>query len=68
MNGTINNLNKERKFGFILREGESKDLFFHKNSLNGVEFDDLKIGDKVTFDVNPDGLKGPAAENVTLVS
>ncbi len=66
MEGTIKTLN-ERGFGFIAREGEAKDLFFHKNSLNGVEFDALKVGDKVTFDVNTTGEKGPAAENVTRV-
>jgi len=63
MEGTIKTLN-ERGFGFIAREGEAKDLFFHKNSLKGVEFDALKVGDKVTFEVNTTGEKGPAAENV----
>lgn len=66
MNGTIKALN-ERKFGFISREGqtgETKDLFFHSGDLNGVTFDELKEGDKVTFD-EVMGEKGPAAKNVT---
>lgn len=63
MNGTIKTLT-ERGFGFISREGESKDLFFHSKELQGVTFDELKVGDAVTFEV-VDGEKGPAATNVT---
>jgi len=65
MEGTIKTL-KEQGFGFISREGEAKDLFFHSNDLNGVSFNELKVGDKVTFDVE-EGQKGPAAKNVTKV-
>lgn len=63
MNGTIKTLT-ERGFGFISREGESKDLFFHSKELKGVEYSDLKVGDNVTFDV-VNNEKGPAAVNVT---
>ncbi|KKW15820.1 MAG: Cold shock-like protein, partial [Parcubacteria group bacterium GW2011_GWA1_50_14] len=51
-------------FGFIAREGETKDLFFHSNELKGVTFDELKVGDTVTFEVT-NGEKGPAATNVS---
>jgi len=63
--GTIKTLT-ERGFGFISREGEVKDLFFHSKNLVGVAFDDLKTGDKVTFDVVQD-QKGPSAQNVQRV-
>ncbi|OGH74146.1 MAG: cold-shock protein [Candidatus Magasanikbacteria bacterium RIFCSPHIGHO2_02_FULL_51_14] len=63
MNGTIKTLVRERKFGFISREGEDKDLFFHSTALQGVTFDELKEGDAVTFEV-VEGEKGPAAQNV----
>ncbi len=62
MKGTIKKLT-DRGFGFITREGEVKDLFFHSKDLNGVTFDQLKVGDVVTFEV-VDGEKGPAAKNV----
>lgn len=65
MNGTIKTLT-ERNFGFISREGESKDLFFHAKELKGVEYGDLKVGDNVTFDV-VNGEKGPAAVNVSRI-
>mgnify|MGYP001567967117 FL=1 len=62
MTGTIKTLT-DRGFGFIAREGEAKDLFFHSKELQGVTFDELKVGDAVTFEV-VDGDKGPAATNV----
>lgn len=62
MDGTIKTLT-ERGFGFISREGESNDLFFHSNELEGVTFDELKVGEAVTFEV-VDGEKGPAATKV----
>ncbi|MBI5742286.1 MAG: cold shock domain-containing protein, partial [Candidatus Niyogibacteria bacterium] len=41
MTGTIKTLT-DRGFGFIAREGEAKDLFFHSKDLNGVTYDELK--------------------------
>ena len=63
MTGTIKTIT-DKNFGFISREGEEKDLFFHANDLNGVSFSELKVGDVVNFDV-VDGEKGPSAKNVT---
>ena len=65
MEGTIKTLT-EKGFGFISREGEVKDLFFHSKELKGVTYDELKVGDKVTFEVVK-GEKGPAATNVSRV-
>jgi CspA family cold shock protein len=62
MTGTIKTLT-DRGFGFIAREGEVKDLFFHSKDLVGVTFDELKVGDMVTFEIT-EGQKGPAATNV----
>lgn len=62
MNGTIKT-KTDKGYGFISREGETKDLFFHSNDLNGVSFDALEIGSEVTFDV-VEGDKGPSAKNV----
>ena len=63
MTGTIKTLT-ERGFGFISREGESKDLFFHSKELKGVTFDELKVGDAVSFEIT-ESEKGPAATNVS---
>lgn len=63
MKGTIKTLT-DRGFGFIAREGETKDLFFHSNELQGVTFAELKVGDAVTFEV-VEGEKGPSAKGVS---
>lgn len=64
--GTIATLT-DKGFGFIKRDGEQKDLFFHSNSLVGVTFDELREGDAVTFDTE-ESPKGLNAVNVSRVS
>ena len=54
----------DKGFGFIKREGEGKDLFFHSNDLVGVTFDALREGDRVTFEV-VNGPKGPNAVKIS---
>ena len=56
----------DRGFGFIARDGEDKDLFFHSNELQDVKFNDLKEGDQLQFEVS-DGPKGPSATKVSRV-
>jgi len=65
MEGVIETLT-EKGFGFIKIEGEAKGLFFHSNDLKGVSYEDLKVGDKVSFD-KVDSPKGPNAVNVSRV-
>jgi cold shock protein len=62
--GTIKKLT-DKGFGFI-NTGNGKDLFFHSSSLQGVGYDALQEGQKVSF-TEGRGQKGPCAENVTLV-
>ena len=61
--GTIKRLT-DRGFGFI-DTGDKQDLFFHLSSLEGVQWEELQQGQKVTFEVG-DGPKGPRAERVRL--
>ncbi len=62
--GTIKKLT-DKGFGFI-DTGKEKDLFFHNSSLEGVSYDDLREGERVSF-TEGRGPKGPCAENVKLV-
>jgi len=62
MNGTVKT-KTDRGVGFIARDGEEKDLFFHSTDLSDISFDELQVGAAVTFDV-VDGEKGPSAKNV----
>ena len=59
--GTIKKLT-DKGFGFI-KTGGAKDLFFHSSSLDGVSFEELREGQKVSY-TEGRGPKGPCAENV----
>lgn len=63
MTGTVKT-KTDKGFGFIARDGEEKDLFFHSNDLSGVTFDEIQVGDTVTFEI-ANGPKGQNAKNVT---
>lgn len=60
--GTIVRLT-DRGFGFVTQEGAEKELFFHSNELKNVQFNELREGDELTYEV-ADGPKGPNAVNV----
>ena len=62
MNGTIKRL-VEKGFGFITPDGADKDVFFHSSALIEVTFDQLKVGDMVSFETE-ESDKGPRAKNV----
>ncbi|MEW4486590.1 cold shock domain-containing protein [Thalassoglobus sp. JC818] len=59
--GTIKRIT-DKGFGFI-DDGSGKDMFFHSSALEGVAYDDLREGQRVTYNVGQ-GPKGPRAENV----
>ena len=61
--GTIAGLT-DKGFGFIRIEGASKDLFFHSNELVNVNFDDLREGDTLEFEI----AEGPKGQNAIKVS
>jgi CspA family cold shock protein len=63
MTGTIKTLT-DKGYGFIAREGEAKDLFFHSKDLQGVMYEDLRVGDVLNFEV-AETEKGLSAKNVT---
>lgn len=65
MTGTIKTLT-DKGFGFINVEGQEKDLFFHTNSLVGVQFNELREGDAVSFETEQ-SPKGMNAVNVKRV-
>jgi len=62
MKGTIKRLT-DKGFGFITPEGQDKDVFFHMSALVDLTFEDLKVGDMVTFETE-ESDKGPRAVNV----
>ncbi len=56
----------DKGYGFIKVDGQEKDLFFHSKELQGANFDELKEGDELEFEVT-ESPKGPNATNVKKV-
>ena len=52
----------DKGFGFI-DTGRGGDLFFHMSNVEGVQYDDLREGQKVSYNEGR-GPKGARAENV----
>ena len=61
MTGKVKWFNSQKGFGFIEQEN-GKDLFVHKNDVNGY----IDEGDSVEFEIT-EGQKGPCAVNVKKV-
>ena len=66
MEGKVRKLIWDRGFGFITAE-DGKDVFFHHSSLSGGDFNVLKQGVSVEFDLE-EGPKGQRAVNVKMGS
>jgi len=64
--GKIKKLISDKGFGFILTE-EGKDLFFHRNELQGVDYSSLKEGQEVEYETST-GRGRPQAAKVKLPS
>ena len=64
MYGTIKKVVRDKGFGFITPDDNSDDVFFHRSKLAPkVQFEDLREGDEVEFQVTK-GDKGPQAINL----
>ena len=61
--GTIKRLT-DKGFGFIATS-EGTEYFFHQSACQGIRFDDLREGQRVSFTVGQ-GPKGPRAEGVKV--
>lgn len=59
--GTIKKLT-DKGFGFIDTQN-GKDLFFHSSNVEGISYQDLHEGQRVSYNEGS-GPKGPRAENV----
>ena len=56
----------DKGFGFIEQLNGSEDLFFHSSSVTNAEYESLREGQRVNYDVGK-GPRGPRAEKVQLV-
>src|SRR5205085_11277214 len=59
LHGAISKLFRDEGYGFILQNGGGE-VYFHRNALHGLKYEDLEDGTEVIFNVE-DGKKGPQA-------
>ncbi len=66
--GTIKTVRAEKGFGFIAREdgGSGGDVFFHHSSVTDGTFDELREGQRVSYDEGPDP-RDPSRRRATNV-
>ena len=62
--GTIKRITN-KGFGFI-EDGTGTDMFFHSSNVEGVPYEELREGNRVSYNVGQ-GPKGPRAENVRKI-
>jgi cold shock CspA family protein len=63
--GTISKVFTDRGYGFITTS-DGREVYFHRNSVLGPGFDDVKVGLRVRF-AEEQGAEGPQASSVTPV-
>ena len=52
--GNITRIVRDRGFGFIQTSDGAEEVFFHSSSVDQPNFDELKAGQKVEFELVPD--------------
>jgi CspA family cold shock protein len=62
-NGIVKWFDERKGFGFIEQE-DGPDIFVHYTAIKGTGFKTLAEGERVTFDIDQGGKKGPSAINV----
>ena len=65
MQGKIKKIIRDRGFGFISCES-GDDIFFHRSVLIGINFNELEVGNNVTFEIEK-GLDKTRAVNVNRI-
>jgi len=66
--GTVKFYNGQKGFGFIAPDNGEKDVFVHATALERAGINDLREGQKVTFDTAKDPKNGKIAVNTIEVA
>ena len=65
--GTAVFIKRERGFGFIRDTEDKRDYFFPANELLEGDFDNIQVGDVLTFTATTDHMNRPKAIEIKIV-
>jgi Cold shock proteins len=66
--GTVKFFNPDKGFGFITPDNGGSDIFVHVSALQASGISDLRDGQKVSYETQPDNRgKGPKAVDIELL-
>ena len=69
MTGIVKFFNTERGYGFIKPDDGGRDVFVHITAVERAGLKDLKEGQRINFEVEPDKKgKGPKAVNLVILN
>lgn len=67
-NGTVKWFNGQKGFGFIQPDGNGQDVFVHISAVERAGLSGLAEGQKVSFEIKTDQMRGKvSAESLQLV-
>ena len=61
--GKVQWFNGTKRYGFISRDDDAKDVFVHSSAVKNAGLSGLAEGETLTFEVE-EGAKGPSAVNL----
>jgi len=56
--GTVKFFNAQKGFGFIVQDGGGPDVFVHISAVERAGMNDLREGQKLSFDIETDPRRG----------
>lgn len=65
--GVISWFNKEKGFGFIKPDDNSKDIFLHYKELRKINLETIEAKTKISFDTKEDNNNRIYAHNLKLI-
>lgn len=66
LRGVISEIIRDEGYGFIIPEDGGEKVYFHRNAVHELEFEQLEDGMEITFNIE-EGEKGPQANAVKPV-
>jgi CspA family cold shock protein len=59
--GTVKFFNAQKGFGFIVQDGGGPDVFVHISAVERAGMNDLREGQKLSFDIETDPRRGKSS-------